>query len=321
MIFNLEAGEVKTLPIASNMYPEDITVKAGENAVFSAVIDKDGIPTEYKYEWYVNNSLVSGETSSVYTRKTGSDNGVYTVYCEITNKAGTVKTRTAKLTVNALPKLDSAKPANVSCYVGDSKTFEVAIATHGYPKQYTYQWYKNGSKISGATSPTYSFAPTDVGTTTLYCEVTNSAGTVKSRTATVTCTRYYLVRDGEVKVAKSYSGLTVATSGGVLQLKQAETVSGEVCYANFGPIDLTKYKTLTTVITSQDLNNSEYNNRFGVAKSKNSESFAASVTPTVATKSVDVSSLSGSYYIVFTIYKTHVSGAYRYINTSNIWFE
>ena len=80
MIFNLQAGEVKTLPILSDKYPENITVKQGENAVFSAVIDEDGIPTEYTYQWYVNDSIVSDATTAVYTRKTDGDNGAYNVY-------------------------------------------------------------------------------------------------------------------------------------------------------------------------------------------------------------------------------------------------
>lgn len=186
---------------------------------------------------------------------------------------------------------------------------------------YTYQWYKNGSAVSGATSSSYSFTPTAIGTTTIYCKVTNSAGTVQSRTATISCTKYYLVRDGAVKVSKSYSGMTATASGGILTLQQAETVSGEVCFANFGPIDLSNYKTLKAVITAQNLNNTEYSNKFGVANSKNSTSYTASVKPTATTLSVDVSSLSGSYYIGFAIYKTHVTGSYRYVKTSNVWLE
>lgn len=196
MIFNLQAGEVKTLPILSDKYPEDITVKAGEKAVFSAVIEDDGIPTEYTYQWYVNDSIVSDATTAVYTRDTESDSGAYTVYCEITNKAGTVTTRTAQLAVNTLHTLDSSKPANVAATLNEITTVEVDIAEHGYPKSYTYQWYLNGSKISGATSPTYDYIPKALGKATLYCEVTNSAGTVTSRTATITH-RQYLYKSGD----------------------------------------------------------------------------------------------------------------------------
>ena len=56
----------------------------------------------------------------------------------------------------------------------------------GQNNSYTYQWYKNGSIVSGATSSSYTFTPSAIGTTTLYCEVTNNAGTVTSRTATIT---------------------------------------------------------------------------------------------------------------------------------------
>lgn len=236
MIFNLQAGEVKTLPVVSNKYPEDITVKAGENAVFSAVIEKDGVPTVYTYQWYVNNSLVKDATTAVYTRKTDSDNGVYSVYCEITNKAGVAKTRTATLTVNALPKLDSTKPENASCYLGESKTLEVVISEHGYPKEYTYQWYQNGSAISGATSPSYAYKPTSDGTHTLHCEVKNSAGTVTSRKASITVKNVLTLIPGS-----AFSGVSGATqiSNGAWNFYAVNGARMMIA------IDVTKFKTMT----------------------------------------------------------------------------
>ena len=184
-LFDLTANNnYRKIMVLDSKYPENVTVKQGTDAVFSAVIAEDGRPTEYTYQWYVNGSAVSGATNAIYTRKTTSDKGVYSVYCEITNKAGTVKTRTATLTVNKVPTLNSTLPADATINVGESKTIEVSIATHGYPQTYTYQWYKNGSKISGATSNKYTFVPAEVGNVSFYCEVKNSAGTVKSRTAT-----------------------------------------------------------------------------------------------------------------------------------------
>lgn len=314
-------------PVLDNSYPKDVTttvIKGNTiSATFSVNISEQGYPDTYTYQWYRNDTVVSGATGSTYTISGISDTVNYSIYCVVGNKAGNVTSRTATMSITQLytPVLNSSYPANQTVEIDQSVTSKVSISTAGNPASYTYQWYKNGSKVSGATSSSYTFTPTVIGSTTLYCEVTNSAGVVKSRTATISCTKYYIVKDGTIKVSKSYSGMTASTSSGILTLQQATSVSGEVCYANFGPVDLTNYKTLKAIVTAQNLNNTEYSNKFGVAKSTNSTSYAASVKPTATTLSVNVSSLSGSYYIGFAIYKTHVSGSYRYVKTSNVWLE
>lgn len=88
-----------------------------------------------------------------------------------------------------LPVLNSAYPANVTVVeaANASASFNVQIATPGKPAEYTYQWYLNGVKISGATNTGYTKTGlTAAGTHTLYCVVTNKAGTVTSRVATLT---------------------------------------------------------------------------------------------------------------------------------------
>lgn len=84
-----------------------------------------------------------------------------------------------------VPTLNANYPANVTLEYKGSTTLKVEIATHGYPEEYTYQWYKGGTAISGATSATYT-ASSITATSTYYCKVTNKAGTVQSRTATIT---------------------------------------------------------------------------------------------------------------------------------------
>lgn len=83
-----------------------------------------------------------------------------------------------------LPILNANYPADATVEYGGSASFSVKIATDGYPAKYTYQWYIGGEAIAGATSPT--FAPTGLAadTYTVYCRVTNDAGTVLSRFAT-----------------------------------------------------------------------------------------------------------------------------------------
>ena len=84
-----------------------------------------------------------------------------------------------------LPILNPNLPANASVEYMGGATFDVEIVTPGYPEEYTYQWYKNGSAISGATETSYSVS-SQTASAEFYCIVTSKAGSVQSRTATFT---------------------------------------------------------------------------------------------------------------------------------------
>jgi hypothetical protein len=76
-------------------------------------------------------------------------------------------------------------PLSASIIMGQSVTFTSA-ATGGTPP-YSYQWYLNGSAVSGATSPTWTFTPTTTGFYIVYLNVTDSVPkTAKSNEASVT---------------------------------------------------------------------------------------------------------------------------------------
>ncbi len=186
-------------PVLNGSYPanQTVTYVSGESksAKFEAKISTAGVPANYTYQWYVNGEAVSGATGSSYT-KSGLTAGTYTVYCKVTNDAGTVQTRTATLTVTLYktPVLNTSYPANqtVTYVSGESKSakFEAKISTAGVPASYTYQWYVNGEAVSGATGSSYTKSGLTAGTYTVYCKVTNDAGTVQTRTATLTVTLY-----------------------------------------------------------------------------------------------------------------------------------
>lgn len=88
----------------------------------------------------------------------------------------------------SLPVLNASYPQDATIIASSSGTvgFSVIISEHGRPVEYTYQWYRNGSMISGATNSTYTYKATTAGTFTFHCEVTNKAGVVTSRIATLT---------------------------------------------------------------------------------------------------------------------------------------
>ena len=96
-------GEKYELPILNSAYPANVTQieQSGGSATFNMVIDTPGKPAKYTYQWYVNGSKVSGATGSSYTKTGLTSVATYSVYCEVTNKAGTVQSRIATLTVQS----------------------------------------------------------------------------------------------------------------------------------------------------------------------------------------------------------------------------
>ena len=78
-----------------------------------------------------------------------------------------------------------SQPANVTVPVGQTATFSVTATGTG---TMTYQWYKNGVPISGATSSTYTTPATVAGDSGSVFTVTvsNSAGSATSGPATLT---------------------------------------------------------------------------------------------------------------------------------------
>src|SRR4029077_14776994 len=72
----------------------------------------------------------------------------------VTNTAGSVTSSAATLTVNTAPVAPTitTQPVNQTVTAGQTATFTVA-ATGTAPL--SYQWRKNGTAISGATSSTY----------------------------------------------------------------------------------------------------------------------------------------------------------------------
>jgi hypothetical protein len=131
----------------------------------------------------------------------------------------------------------------------------VEIAEHGKPDIYNYQWYMNGQAVAGATASTFYFdLKYDAGTYTFYCKVTNGAGSVNSRTATVTLQSEtkYLYNAGTENVAWTYSNQDagkgiVQNRNGAIEFYHGSWASGGTGYMTArttSTIDLTVYKKL-----------------------------------------------------------------------------
>jgi len=134
-LISRRGGELYELPVLDGNYPADTSVmeSASGKATFSVVVATPGRPAVYSYQWYVNGSQVSGATASTYEKTGLTAAATYNVYCEVTNKAGKVTSRVAKLTVA------SSKPVY---------TFSVDNAVQLEEEETKYNW-KMKIKSSG----------------------------------------------------------------------------------------------------------------------------------------------------------------------------
>lgn len=228
---------IATLPVLDENFPADIEVAAGASATatFQCKITEDGTPTNYIYQWYKEGTAVDGANSAIYTLPAGSLNsaGSYSIYCTVTNDAGTVTSRVATLTAKIWkPTLNASLPANVSVTAGTgaTATFSVGITTEGNPASYTYQWYLNGSTWPGQTNSTVSLASdwinTAVGSHSIYCIVTNEAGSVQSRVATLSIANW--------KPTYSYTGNAQLIDDGNYNWRIKFLTSGTLRFTSLG---------------------------------------------------------------------------------------
>ncbi|MEM2971066.1 MAG: PKD domain-containing protein [Candidatus Bathyarchaeia archaeon] len=83
------------------------------------------------------------------------------------------------------PLTVSISPSTAKIKIGESVIFTSTVS--GGVKPYSYQWYLNGTPVSGANGTSWTFTPTATGTYIVYLIVTDaSANTAKSNEATVT---------------------------------------------------------------------------------------------------------------------------------------
>ena len=176
------------IPVAT--ISNNVQVKEGETATFVASVSEGSQPLSY--QWYYKQSangagnILTGETSSSITITTTKEmNGRY-YYCVVSNPGGSDTTDSALLTVYYTFTIGT-QPRSVSLKKDETATFSVAVGEAGNPNTYTYQWYVAnsatgaGSKITGATSSSYSVTPTkNITGEYYYCIISNGQYNVTS---------------------------------------------------------------------------------------------------------------------------------------------
>lgn len=118
-------------------------------------------PSSYAYRWRRNGASISGATARTYTPTT-SDAGRYLTVTVTARRTGyTSKSSTSRRV--GIPIHATTRPyLRGTARSGRPMTVYVGAWTPR-PTSYAYQWYRNGSRISGATAKTYTLTSSDRG--------------------------------------------------------------------------------------------------------------------------------------------------------------
>lgn len=102
-LITMKGGALYKLPILNPSLPADISAKEGVavSASFQIEIQTPGIPAQYTFQWYLNSSPLPGATGMVCVINRSFAQGTYTIYCEVTNKAGKTTSRSASIYVGS----------------------------------------------------------------------------------------------------------------------------------------------------------------------------------------------------------------------------
>ena len=160
--------------------PSEQATLEGSTTTFSIT----AVGSSLFYQWYKNSVIIPNATGASYTTPalTLADNGAK-FHCIVSNGGGSVTSSDALLIVNTAAPVILSNPSNTSVIEGNTATFSVSASGSSL----SYQWQKNGSAITNATSASYTTPATTLADSgaTFQCVVTNPGGRVTSGSATL----------------------------------------------------------------------------------------------------------------------------------------
>lgn len=182
---DVETGEVVFLD-----QPDDLNTCFTANANFKVNAYVPGSNEMVNYQWYKDGVLladdarITGSQTSelVITGVIPADQGKYQVKATAPVSGNERMSNEANLIVDLIPTFD-LQPTDKTIKEGEKLTLNVEVSG---TEPFTYQWYKDDSKIEGATDRTYEVQSAELGMTGFYfCEATNICGKTKSTIAQI----------------------------------------------------------------------------------------------------------------------------------------
>jgi hypothetical protein len=185
----LTYNQVTNIYVAANVAPVILsipsTATAEEGNALNIALSELGTPP-LTHAWYKDGSLVSGATSAKLTIAStlAADSGSYVAV--VSNAYGATTSAIVTVTIQSGPPVYTTTPTLTKYELYAGETFTItSVASGSVP--ITYQWYLNGTAVSGQTSSTLKLTNLKTTQSGDYAVVaSNSYGTISNVIASLT---------------------------------------------------------------------------------------------------------------------------------------
>jgi len=215
--------------------PVSVNMTVGGTQQFSSSVFGGLAP--YSYQWYyANGTTISGSAASNLTY-TANSTGTYSIYLNVTDSLNFVtQSNTVSINVNSQPSV-TISPAIVKITVGTQQVFN-SVVSNGTPP-HSYQWYLNGSQVSGANGNNWAFNATSAGTYIVFLRIKDSYNfTAQSNNASVNVESPLSVNVSLSQVKVNYGQSVMfnsSVSGGTLPFSYQWYLNGTAVSGANGP--------------------------------------------------------------------------------------
>ncbi|HQN29537.1 MAG TPA: immunoglobulin domain-containing protein [Methanothrix soehngenii] len=157
--------------------PKSLETCEGAAATFG-VKASGGEPLEY--QWYKDGTEIEGATSNSYSIPVASPSDRGSYWVQVRNSCSQIGSNAAILDIVAKPEI-LVPPTSQKICQGSAVTFTVQVESS---KPLSYQWFKDGIKIPGATQDVYTIARAVLNDTGSYwVQAANNCSQIKSGAA------------------------------------------------------------------------------------------------------------------------------------------
>jgi len=168
---------------------EDQTLVADAESSDNTVVDADGLGV-FSYQWHRNGVIISGATNQTYSLGDSDVSALMTVTVSYTDGYGTLESLTSAATAS-VGNINDAPTGSViitgTATENQTLTANNSLADDDGLGVFSYQWYQNGTIITGSTNNTYQLGNSDVGQSiTVSISYTDGHGTLESATSSAT---------------------------------------------------------------------------------------------------------------------------------------